>query len=125
MAEQSLEQALAEVIGGLLARADAEREKSESYKNLWDASENNLRSLLSEAHHQMMEPIMSVCKVIEEKFEVRISDKLYDLIKLLPVAMSELREHITEKEGHSCCADKTREIYYQEVLAEINRLKGV
>lgn len=116
------DKALSEVVDGILQRADEERQKSEPYKNLWEASEKNLTSLLSEACHQMDFVVIDTLEVIKKRFNIsRISDEVYNLIKLLPFAMSILRENIKDKEGHSCCADKALEIYCQKLLEEIKK----
>ena len=123
--EESFHEALTAVCTSLAERADAERRKEKPWAELWDASEGGLRSLLSEAQHQMSGPVHSVCDIIKQRFGIkRISGKLYDLLKALPFAMWDVRQHISDTQGMSCCADKAREAYYQEVLAEINRIKG-
>ena len=90
---------------------------------MFAASERGLESLLSEASRDMERVILNVGSVIEKRFKIKISNKLYSLLKALPYAMHGLRENITDKEGNGCCADKTRLIYYEEVLAEIKKLQ--
>ena len=48
---------------------------------------------------------------------------MYDLCKALPFAMNKLRNEIDKTQGMMCCADKARQVYYEEVLSEINRIK--
>lgn len=123
--EESFHEALTAVCTSLAERADAERRKEQPWAELWDASEGGLRSLLSEAEHQMMGPVLNLCDIIKKRFGIkRISGRLYDLLKALPFAMWSVRHHIDKTQGMSCCADKARQAYYQEVLEEIDRIKG-
>ena len=129
--EEDFHEALTSVITSIADRADAEMRKEKPFAELWEASEGGLRSLLSEAEHQMMGPVFGLCDIIKQRFGIKkISGKLYDLLKALPFAeiklhrMWKVREHIDDTQGMSCCMDKTREVYYQEVLEEINRIKG-
>jgi hypothetical protein len=123
--KESFHEALTAVVTSIADRADAEMQKEKPWAELWEASEGGLRSLLSEADHQMKGPVFALCDIIKKRFGIKkISGKLYDLFKALPFAMWEVREHISNTQGMSCCADKAREAYYQEVLEEINRIKG-
>lgn len=116
--------ALASVLDGIVARSKEERKSSEPWANLWNASENGLRGLLSQADLEMMRIALNTCDIIKEKFEInQISDELFDLIKALPFAMHYVEKEITAEEGFSCCVDKTRHVYYEKVLAAINAIK--
>lgn len=122
---ESFHEALDAVCTSLAERADAERRKEKPWAELWEASEGGLRSLLSEAEHQMMGPVLNLCDIIKKRFGIKkVSGKLYDLLKALPLAMWDVRYYIEKTQGTSCCADKARQTYYEEVLAEINRIKG-
>ena len=98
--------ALHEVVTSLAQRADEERRKEDGFKAMWEASEKGLRSLISEAYHQMTRISLGLGDAIEERFKVNISKKLWDLIRALPFAMGEVRGHISDAQGMSCCADK-------------------
>jgi hypothetical protein len=125
ISEAEFGQALGEVITGLAARFDEQRRQSDPWKELFAASEGGLRGLLSEAQHKTNSIILDLSSVIQEKFGLkRTSRKLYDLLKALPFAMNQLRDHIQTEDSHSCCADKARMIYYEEVLAEIKRIQA-
>lgn len=123
MAEETFEQELTTVITSLCDRAKEERQKEKPWQDLFAASEEGLMSVLSEAHRQMKRTILDSAFLIEKKFNIKISNRLFYLLQALPCAMHDLRENLTKEEGISCCADKTRRIYYEEVLAEINRIK--
>jgi hypothetical protein len=119
-ANEEFGKALEDVIGGILARADVERRGTQAWKDLWGASEQGLQSLLSEADHQTSSTIITLGRVIEQRFGLKhLSDKLYNLLKALPFAMNYVRDKINDEQGLSCCADKARRVYYEEVLAEI------
>lgn len=116
---------LGEVITGLVARFEEDRQKSDPWKELFAASEGGLRGLLSEAQHKTNSIILDLSSVIQKKFGLkRTSRKLYDLLKALPFAMNHLRDHIQNEDSNSCCADKARMVYYEEVLAEIKRIQA-
>ena len=121
--DEDFNKALEEVIGSIMERADAERAKEKPYQDMWAASEQGLKSLIDEAHNQCSHVIIGLCDVIKKKFNIRMTNKLYDLLKALPFAWKKVEKTIIDKEGHSCCIDKTRFLYYQEVLAEIKRIQ--
>ena len=122
--EETFNEALGEVINSMVNRFRKERQQSEPWKDLFKASEKGLLQLLSNANHQIGSIILDVSDMIEEKFNIKVSKKLYDLIKALPFAMWELRTNIQNEDGSCCCADKARQIYYEEVLAEIKKLQN-
>lgn len=125
MAEPTFEATLATVIEHMCSVARSEAQKTEPWKNLFASSEHGLQGLLSETQHQMNAVVHNTIDVIKQKFEIkRVSNELYDLIKLLPYAGAALRESITKEQGNCCCADKTRRIYYEQVLAEIEKIKA-
>lgn len=121
-AQEDFGQALEEVCSNLLKRADEERQQTEPWKNLFAASEQGLKGILSESKNQMMTIALNTTEVITQKFGIRCSDKLFGLIKALPYAMSYAGDAIHDQQGLSCCVDKAREVYYQEVLEEIRKL---
>lgn len=120
-----MENEIKEVLDSLYKRAREERESKEPYKNLFKASEKGLKSLLSQASKDCNGIIINLGSVIEKKFNIKLSNKLYKLLKLMPYALGDLRKEISEKESGPCEADKMREIYYQEVLEEIKLSREV
>jgi len=127
-AQEDFGKALEEVCSNLLKRADEERQQTEPWKNLFAASEQGLKGILSESKNQMMTIALNTTKVITQKFGIRCSDKLFGLIKALlwlsstKYAMSYAGDAIHDQQGLSCCVDKAREVYYREVLEEIRKL---
>jgi hypothetical protein len=123
-AQDEFGKALSDVIGGIVKRAEAERQKSAPWKDLYTASEDGLYPLLSEANHQTSSIILGLSDIIQEKFGLkRTSHKLYDLLKALPFAMNKVRDEIEQSQGRGSCADKARQVYYEEVLEEIRRIQ--
>ncbi len=123
ISDEEFEKALHEVVTSLAERADAERAKEKPYQDLFAASQNGLKSLLSKTSDQMSHIAHSTTDIIRKQFKINtVSKKLFDLIKALPFAMWDLRCYIDTQEM-GCCADKARDIYYQEVLAEIQRIQ--
>lgn len=106
----------------ILKRADKERQESEPWKQLFEASEQGLRGILSEAKDQMMPIVLNTTRIIELKFGIKCSNKLFNLVKALPYVMSHVSGAIHEQQGLSCCSDKARQVYYQEVMDEIKHL---
>jgi hypothetical protein len=118
------ETALHDVIGGIVERSRQEMKKEKPWPDLWKDSEHGLESLLSSACWDMQKTILALADVIQEKFQIKCSNRLCDLLQALPFAMDVVKETINREQGHVCCADKARNVYYEEVLAEINRIKN-
>jgi hypothetical protein len=121
-AQEQFGNALDDVFSHILQRADEERKKSEPWNKLFAASEEGLKGILSESHDQMRSIALSTIKVIQQKFGIRCSNKLFHLIYALPFAMYHITDAIQEEQGNSCCVDKARHVYYEEVLDEIRKL---
>ena len=124
VAQEEFGKALEDVFSHILQRADEERKQSEPWKQLFASSEKGLQGLLSEANNQMMKIALNTTHAIEEKFGIKCTDKLFNLVKALPFAMNYVRDKIDDEQGMSCCADKARRVYYEEVLDEINKIKA-
>lgn len=120
---EDFDKSLTQILTSLSNRANEGRRGTDSWKFMFEKSEQGLRGLLSEAQRQSMTIILNLTKVIEERYQIVCSAKLYDLCKALPFAMNKLRNEIDETQGMMCCADKARQVYYEEVLSEINRIK--
>jgi len=121
-AQKEFGNSLETVFSALAKRFEEESSQTEPWKNLFKASDQGLKGILSEADMQMMRVVLNTTDVIKKKFGIRMSNKLYNLIKALPFVMNRLKDTIREQQGLSCCADKAREVFYQEVMAEIKYL---
>lgn len=124
MAEENFEQALDSVLTSIVDRARTENKQEDAWKELFEASEQGLQGLLSKASDQSNHVLGNAIHVIEERFQIKASSRLCDLVKALPFAMWKIRCKIEKEQGSSCCADKARRSYYEEVLAEINKIKN-
>lgn len=121
-AQENFGKTLEDVFSHILERAEKERQETEPWKSLFEASDQGLISLLSEANSQMLKVVFNTVSIIEKNYSIRCSPKLYALIKALPFIMNNLTDQIKDQQGLSCCADKARKIYCDEVLAEISYL---
>ena len=123
--QKEFEKSLKEVIDHMTSRFDRESMEDHPFKEMFEPSEQNLRILLSDTNREIGTIVSETCNIIKEKFGLAsVSDRLYSLIKALPYASHRLREHIYSASGNCCVADKMRDIYYQEVLEEIERLQN-
>lgn len=122
--DEDFTKSLDTVVMGIVERSRAEQRAEKPWATLWESSEQGLERLLSSAEQQMSEVVLNLSDVIETKFGIKCSRKLYNLLKALPFAFSAVRNTIEKEQSHVCCADKTRKVYYEEVLAEINAIKA-
>ena len=123
--ETEFNKALGTVITSLLERARESARGTDSWKNLFTASEHGLESLIDDADLQTGSIIHNLIDVIQQKFGIKhCSTKLYDLLSALPFSMRKLRDKIKAEQGLSCSSDKARHVYYEEVLEEINRIRA-
>ena len=100
--------ALKEVITSLAESANKEREKSDSYKDMFKKTDGvNFEGLLRDAEMKMMETVLNVCQVIETKTGTTgITKELWDVLLALPFVEAQLEKEISAKEGSCCCVDK-------------------
>ena len=94
------------MLDGILATADTEREKTESYKGLF--SEPGLDTLLRKANDDIIRTVIDTSHVLKKKHGyAKVNDKAYYMLLALPFLANKLRKHIEATEGSSCCVDKT------------------
>lgn len=110
-----------EVIQMLGESACEEMQKEEPYKDLFSKSDT-LESLLRETKHNMMKYILYASNILEKKFEQKCNDEAFYILLGLPLFVEQLGKRIEEKEGFSCCVDKTFYIL-SEVLTKIMNKK--
>jgi hypothetical protein len=111
--------AIKRVIESLFEHADIERKKSESYKNMFHASEFGLRGAIEEAKDKMIDVVLDLCSVIEQRTGKTVDNDLYYMIMGLPLFAEILERHISDTEGFVCCVDKAREIAKNYALSRI------
>jgi hypothetical protein len=108
------EEQIKTVIDSLFSRIQEERKQSEPYKDLFKASKNGIRGVLDKANDDIMNILMNVHAVLEEKgFDKSKSNELWNTLHLLPYMFRQARRDISKNEGFCCEADKMREIVYQ------------
>lgn len=122
-AKEAFGNSLETVVLSILERSDAERRESEPWKDLFRASEGGLEGIIYDADHKLMEIVLTTTDVISQKFGVRCSNRLFNLVKAIPFALNRVSDEIEESQGHVCHADKARRVYVEEIMTEIHRLK--
>lgn len=110
MKDEKILEALPKVINGLLDRFHEENQKTERYKNMFEASENGIRGLLDHANDEMERIVLDTMQVLEERFNLEVTHDLYTLIKALPFVRDDLEGLISKREGWVCSVDKAREL---------------
>ena len=100
--------ALKQVMTSLVDMANSEREKSDSYKDMFKKTDGvNFEGLLRDAEFRMLEIVLNVCQVIETKTGVTGVDReLWNVLLALPFVEAQLEKDISAKEGSCCCVDK-------------------
>jgi hypothetical protein len=107
--QPSVEDALKSVLGGLLARADAERQSEEPYKLLFASfKDGGLARAIFDAERAMKAVAMNLDAVVRAQTGKGLDNELFPVVMGLPLAMWLVRRDIEKLEGSFCCADKTR-----------------
>lgn len=128
-ASQITETDLTTVLGAIVQQAKDESKKTTAYATLFEASHKGLRGILDEANHQMTKVVLDTMTVLEEKGLIErggsnyvMRNRVYYMLKLLPVMCIALEFDINSREGWACEKDKVRQIVY-EAFMKILELK--
>lgn len=112
--------AMADVFSGVLADAQARRQASEGYQHLFTRMrDGGMAAALSEGERQMKEVVLNLGQVLEQQSGAPLPAPAYDLLLGLPLMQAVVRRDITQAEGTSCCAGKTRFLirhYFYQLL---------
>lgn len=116
--------ALDNVLGGILAAADKERQASQSYKDLFEGSAD-VESLLRQTDRNMTRAVLDATKVLDVKFGYSEMpndkrDEIFWLLMALPFLIRQTTKHIEKTQGMSCCVDKA----YYHVANQIKEILG-
>jgi len=107
MVEKVTATAIKEVLTGLFEAGRIEREKSESYQNMFRKTDGvSFTGLLRDVEHQIMSIVLDACHVIETKTGKQVDNELFRVLKGFPLFEDLLEKDIDEKEGMCCCVDK-------------------
>lgn len=123
VASQVTETDIAAVLNSIVDLAKEESKKSDAYGKMFEASHKGLRGLLDEANHQMTKVVLDTLDVMEEKGLIEKGgddyvrrNRVYYLLKLLPIMCLALEFDINSREGWSCEKDKVRQIVYEAFM---------
>jgi hypothetical protein len=121
------EQDIASVIDALCTQAKEESKKSDAYSKMFEASHKGLRGILDEANHQMTEVLLNTIDILEEKGLMDrsrdnyvMSNRVYYMLKMLPLLYTALEYDIDAREGFSCVKDKVRHMAYESFMKILN-----
>jgi len=123
VASQVTETDIAAVLNSIADLAKEESKKSDAYGKMFEASHKGLRGLLDEANHQMTKVVLDTLDVMEEKGLIEKCgddyvkyNRIYYMLKLLPIMCLALEFDINSREGWSCEKDKVRQIVYEAFM---------
>lgn len=121
------EQDIASVIDTICARAKDESKKTDAYSKMFEASHKGLRGILDEANHQMTKVLLNTMDILEEKGLLDrsrdnyvMSNRVYYMLKMLPLMCTALEYAIDAREGWSCVKDKVRHKVYETFMDILN-----
>ncbi|MFN5249961.1 MAG: hypothetical protein ACK5DE_02880 [Bacteroidota bacterium] len=122
-ASQVTETDIAAVLNSIVDLAKEESKKSDAYGKMFEASHKGLRGLLDEANDQMVEVVLNTMDIMEEKGLLEKGgddyvrrNRIYYMLKLLPIMCVALEFDINAREGWSCEQDKVRQIVYEAFM---------
>lgn len=96
---------LSEVLNGMVSAFNAEREKTEPFKELFKAG-SSFTGLLRKTENEGTRIVLDACLVLEQK-GIKITTEIYDFLLALPFISHKLEKQIAATDGHCCCVDKT------------------
>lgn len=120
---------IAAVLNSFVQMAKDESKKEDAYAKMFEASHKGLRGLLDEANHQMVKVVLNTMDVMEEKGLIDKGsadyvrrNRVYYLLKLLPLMYVGLEFDTDFREGYSCVKDKVRHIAY-DIFMKVLEIK--
>jgi hypothetical protein len=126
------EQDIASVINTICTLAKEESKKSDAYSKMFEASHKGLRGILDEANDQITKVLLNTMDVLEEKGLLNrsrdnyvMSNRVWYMLKMLPLMFNALEYDIDEREGFSCVKDKVRHMAYEFFMDILNLPKEV
>jgi hypothetical protein len=120
---------IAAVLNSFVQMAKDESKKEDAYAKMFEASHKGLRAVLDEANSQMIKVVLNTMTVMEEKGLISKDsadyvrrNRVYYLLKLLPLMYIGLEFDIDSREGYSCVKDKVRHIAY-DIFMKVLEIK--
>lgn len=121
------EQDIATVIDTICAQAKEESKKTDAYSKMFEASHKGLRGILDEANDQMTGVLLNTMDILEEKGllsgareDYVIRNRVWYMLKMLPLMCTALEYDIDAREGFSCVKDKVRHKVYETFMDILN-----
>ena len=121
------EQDIASVINAICTQAKDESKKSDAYSKMFEASHKGLRGILNEANDQITNVLLNTMDILEEKGLLDrsrdnyvVSNRVWYMLKMLPLMFNALEFDIDEREGFSCVKDKVRHMAYESFMKVLN-----
>lgn len=96
---------LEQLLESLVVAATTEREKSESYKDMFEAGKEGHEGLLRNLQSKMTDNVLDACTVLEKKYG-RLGNDVFYFLMALPYLENKLIDHIQKTEGSVCSVDK-------------------
>ena len=112
-----------ELLNVLHSKAEEERLKSDSYKDLFYNHGDRIDGLLRKCEHGMMEVILDTATVLEKKYGVKVTNEAYMILLGLPLMVNQLEKNIQNDDGFVCCVDKVYYILSKFIVSELKNLK--
>ena len=119
MSTEVTKNALEAVLTGMVAAFDAERGKTESFKEMFKAG-STYTGLLRNLKSVDMGGVLDACKVLEGK-NVKITQDLFEFLIALPYLAYKLEREIRARDGSCCCVDKTFFLLSEELKRLVER----
>lgn len=110
------ENTLGEMLGALANAFTAERQKSEPYKEMFEAG-SSLTGLLRNLEHKMTAHVLDACDVYEKRHGVKINNEQFHVLLALPLLVKIAEKDARRNEGIACCVDKAYFILSEQLLA--------
>ena len=117
----SMKNAIKDVIDGILEVADKERKQSEPYKDMFKRTDGKPFCVqLSTVESEMMSVVLNYSAILEEN-GYKLSNEGFQFLYSLPLLAHVLEKDIAEKEGMTCCVDKTYRLLHTEFMKHITK----
>lgn len=107
--DTAIQSALKDVLGGMLQFAVERCRQDDGYQHLFSSfKDGGVAKAIFEAERQMSRVATDLMQVLRDASGTEIDNDLFAVIMGLPLTMRMVRNDISAREGHVCCADKTR-----------------
>jgi len=116
MSKKTEEYELGKLLTALSNRFKDEREKSESYKEMFKAG-SSCTGLLRKLECEMSSNLLDASAVLKERHGIAINNRQHGFLSTLPFLLTVAKQDVTRNEGVSCSIDKAFFILSEQFLA--------